>query len=198
MSMRNLTPKRFDSDYRAVFERVFLPPKTVSNPRAIPFADRSWQVVAVLAVYGFEPPEYDALRSAARSAGDTEAVIMDAEAEPRPLYPAVFSWPDAWMRDLTGDGRFGMDLALFGRSGRWGAYLLFESYIAYVGGEPGFMDVFLADIGGIEVIKRRLKEAVAETESPWDLRCMSETLAGLGWAEEVMGDKQAGDDRLCE
>jgi hypothetical protein len=83
-----------------------------------------------------------------------------------------------------------MDLALFGPSGRWAAYLNFDPRIAYVGGSEAFMEVFPREAaGGTRKLQQRLMQVVDETEEPEELKDICGVLAVIGWDEQVMRGK---------
>ena len=184
-----LTQEQFKARHGEVFDRVFLPVSTLVDLWAVPFRDDSWQVVAVVALNDLDPPEYRALVLAARAVGDEEAVMTDAEAEPRHQYPVLFTWPPDRLWDIYHAGPVGVDAALFGSSGTWGVYFCWEPRIAYLAGTAAFMETFLGELGGIEAPKRGLEDMVDATEDPLELEVISTVLEHVGWDREVMREK---------
>ena len=191
--MKRLSRNEFKTTYGDIFTKIFEPKSSKEDPWPLLFRDENWMAVAVVSLHGLEEPEYGAVVRAAKQMGDKEVVITDAEAEPRHQQAVVFRWPaSAGIWDMYSEGPFGVDAALFGASGSWGIYFCWEPRIAYVGGTPEFMGLFLDAIGGVEGAKRGLRYMVEETEAPEELRIMAVMLNHLGWAEELMGDKYPG------
>ncbi len=183
-----LSQEEFAARYGEVFDRIFLPPKSLADLWAIPFRDQTWQAVAVVALHDLEPSDYRSLVRASQEVGDEQAIITDVEALPRHQRSILFCWPTEGLGDLYAAGPFGADAAVFGLSGSWGVYFEWEPRLAYVAGTRVFMDAFLTE-RGIEAIKERLRHVVGETDDDQTLTEISGVLQRLGWKDEVMREK---------
>jgi hypothetical protein len=179
--IQRLTPDRFDCEFRTVFDTMFLPTRRVWEPLGLPFRHLDWQVVASWAPYDFDSPQLEALRAGARCMGDSEVVITDCEAEPGHRHPALFNLEEDSIYEAYMDGPLGTDAALFGRSATWGVYFEYESSLGYVGGNPAFMEVFLREVGGVDVLKRELRDMLAESRAETEIWEISEVLRRVGW-----------------
>lgn len=188
-TITHLSQEELRSSFGDVFDRLFLPvgPREASfEPR---FRDKEWPVIVAMALQDLEPEERCALMVAARAMGDERVVLTDAEVEPRHQRAVAFTWADADLLTAYGEGPYAVDAALFGPSGTWAVYFVWEPRLAYLAGTPAFMEVFLREVGGIEVLKRHLRTMVDETEDPAELYSMSRVLEQVDWAEELMGAK---------
>ncbi len=186
--LKKLTKSDFQRDYLPLFDQLFLPAgHTNWNP--FPFRDPEWQTVVANGMQDLSPSVFRALAATAEAMGDRRAILTDAEAEPRHLYPVEFAWNLGSIFLAYREGPMGTDAALFGRSGSWGVYFDWEPCIAYIAGTPHFVEAFLSALGGIDVLKQELKETVDETEDWPMLYDISRALERVGWQKEIMDDK---------
>lgn len=179
-SPRSLTAQEFDNEYGSLHHSIF----SQEGADGRPFVPMDWKSFLVPYGYNMEEQDFRGLALAAKSCGDQEIVIVDAEAN-QPSEAAIVI-EASWSAFETAKFRPNtnltvMDTHLFGRSGSWGCICAAScDDVAIVGAEPDFIARFLEAVGGIALLRDRFLE-FATLEWSIGKEARSHLLEIVGW-----------------
>ncbi|WP_164929335.1 hypothetical protein [Gloeobacter violaceus] len=177
----------FDSKFGLAYASVFVDESQLASldrsVRTTPFVNKAWETVLVpYGLYGIitNATEFKALERAALEVGDEVAIITDIEPIPPHRYSVLTTWDEQSFEAACDTGFLKhVDSVLFGRSMGWGAFCATDDY-SWIGGHAGFMQVFIAEAGGITVLRDRFL-SFASDEWQVDSAFRDALLERVGW-----------------
>ena len=171
---REIDTGTFERQWRPMHETVFSGRPAHDRP----FRNPEWEIVLVPYGLYMKRDVFTALAEAAQRSGDQEAIIMNAEVlvpEPAIAIPWIYSALDE--ARCTTLGHF--EAHLFSQSMSWGVVCSPDDFSCIAGG-PGFMNILVETLGGLDSIRQRFLTFVSDEWSvPNDVR--QKVLQSVGW-----------------
>ncbi|MBI5854035.1 MAG: hypothetical protein HZB35_02150 [Nitrospirae bacterium] len=169
----------FSEKYKLVHDAIF----SGRSVFQMPFEHLEWDYVILPGRIHIADDILQALASAAIHCGDICFIATSCEADM--AMPHEDSIVGSWEADRFGEiddvapVLSSTDNHVFGKSGRWGMIRYYDDF-SCVGGDKGFMEIFLGSLGGRDTLKERFRRFDSEG---WyiDKDYKSKILRSVGW-----------------